>query len=187
MILAFGHKARQGKDTAGEAVVDHFMVQRFNGTVSGLKNADIVYPKAEIFKFADELYRICKEEYGMKEKDAPLLQKIGDGRRQEVGLDYWIKKLAIKMASFNGIAVITDMRYTNEAEWVKSSGGLTINVSRLNQDGTPYFAKDRDPNFISEVQLDNWNYDYYIKAKTGDAALVAEQAITIAEYIKSLV
>jgi hypothetical protein len=197
MILAFGAKARQGKDTAGESVVQFYNERRkllfncygakkpsdFGNTV---RNIDEKYPEARIFKFADELYRVCREEYGMTEKDAPLLQKIGDERRVTHGYDYWIKQLAPKIAAFKGVAVITDVRYFNEAQWIESIGGHCINVRRLNENGTPYVAPDRNPNFISEVQLDNYNYEYHIIAKTGQAALVGDLAITIAEHIRAL-
>lgn len=183
MLLAFGHKARHGKDSAGEAVVEFYNNQR-QGAIKHGYYLPTRHLEARIFKFADELYRVCREEYGMTVKDPSLLQKIGDGRRNEFGETYWIDKLAEKINAFNGIAVITDVRYTNEADWIKKQGGHTINVSRLNQDGTPFVTTDRDPHFISEVQLDNYNYDHYIKTKS--AAETGEIAITIAEFIRSL-
>jgi hypothetical protein len=187
MILALGHKARHGKDTAGEAIVEFYnsrreVVERHN--MLSTSRTEELYPKAKIFKFADELYRVCREQYGMTEKNPTLLQKIGDGRRREFGLDYWIKQLEPKIKAFKGVAVITDVRYINEADWVKSLGGHTINVRRLNQDGTPFIANDRDPNFISETQLDGYNYDHYIITKS--ATETAEIAITISEYLKAL-
>lgn len=201
MILAFGHKARQGKDTAAEAVVEYFNKRRQlvmdvsaskqrmfgpNADKNSLARFERDFPAAKLFKFADELYRICREEYGMTDKDAPLLQKIGDGRREKYGLDYWIKQLEPKIKAFKGIAVISDARYKNEADWIVNNGGQMVNVRRLNSNGTPFIADDRDPNFISEVQLDSYCYDFYIVCKTGQAGLVADQAITIAEYIRAL-
>jgi hypothetical protein len=113
-----------------------------------------------------------------------LLQKVGDGRRNEFGLTYWIDKLAVNLNKFNGIAIITDVRYTNEADWVKAQGGYVIKVERLNQDGSVFIMDDRDPNFVSEVQLDGYNFDAYIRTKF--AALTAEQAITTAEFFRGL-
>ncbi len=181
ILFGLGNKARQGKDTAGEAIVNHFNGLRYLQIKHGLK---AVAPEARIFKFADALYRVCREEYGMIGKDAPLLQKVGDGRRNEFGLNYWIDQLEATMKDFDGIAVVTDMRYTNEANWIKSKGGCTVQVTRLNEDGSSFIASDRDPNFISEVQLDNYNFDAYIKSKS--ATLTSEYAITLAEYIRGL-
>lgn len=189
MILAFGHKARQGKDTAGEAVVEYYN-QRRDKIMAFTENwgpkLERLYPEAKLFKFADALYKVCREEYGMTEKDAPLLQRVGEGRRVLYGLNYWIDQLGPQIAAFKGIAVITDVRYTNEADWVNKQGGHCINVRRLNENSIPYYTNDRDPNFISEIQLDMYNYEFYITAKTGQAALVADQAVTIAEYVRAL-
>ena len=197
MLIGLGHRARQGKDIAGQAIVDFYnnrraefgfnrpeLLEKFN--VSNQGKFDKQYPEARIFKFAEALYEVCRNEFGMQEKDGSLLQKVGDGRREQFGHDYWIKQLAPKIKTYKGIAVITDVRYLNEANWVKALDGHVVNVSRLNLDGTPFVTTDRDPNFISEVQLDGFNYDYYIKAKTGQSAWVAEQAITLAEYLRGL-
>lgn len=182
MILAFGNKARQGKDTAGEAVVKYYNDRQSTAN----RHFIHPFPPAKLFKFADALYKVCREEYGMVGKDARLLQQIGDGRREEFGHDYWINKLAEQINAFKGVAVITDIRYTNEADWVKAQGGFVINVTRLNRDGSQFITNDRDPNFISEVQLDNYNFDFYVKSREGDAALTQEMAITIAEYARAL-
>jgi hypothetical protein len=180
-LLGLGYKARNGKDTAGEAIVDYFAARREQQLKHGLKPT---IPEARIFKFAAALYKVCREEYGMTGKDAPLLQKVGEGRRNEFGLNYWIDQLEASMKGFDGISVITDVRYLNEVDWIKSKGGTTIKVERLNQDGTPFIATDRDPNFVSETQLDGYNFDAYIRSKS--AALTAEMAITIAEYYRGL-
>ena len=181
ILIGLGNKARQGKDTAGEAIVSYYNAKRYQQAHHGLK---VTAPEARIFKFADALYKVCREEYGMIGKNAPLLQQVGEGRRNTFGLNYWIDQLETSMIDFKGVAVITDVRYTNEADWIKSKGGWTIQVSRINEDGSQFITSDRDPNFISEVQLDNYNFDAYIKSKS--SALTAELAITHAEYFRGL-
>lgn len=183
VIIGFGNKARHGKGTAASAITEFYErqnKQRFQhlGKVLG--------PRAVHFGFADELYRIAREEYGMKEKDAPLLQKIGNGRRQEFGADYWIKMLAAKIKPEHDIVLISDCRYWNEAEWIKSQGGWTQNITRLNTDGTPFVDPSRDPNHVSETELDSWNWDGKWIIREGNQALTAELAITLAEYLRGL-
>jgi len=56
----------------------------------------------------------------------------------------------------------------------------------LNPDGTIYIADDRPANHPSEIELDGYAWDFYIKAYSGEAALVADQAITIVEYLRGL-
>jgi hypothetical protein len=189
LLLALGNKARHGKDTAGEAIVEHFIRQQAmlkrHYDIHNLKPG----PVAQLFKFADALYRECRELHGMTEKDAPLLQRVGTERRAE-NSNYWINKVFEQIDSVKpDVAVITDLRYINEAVAVKSfiDSGFTINVSRLDSLGFPYVATDRDPRHPSETDLDSYPFDFYIKARTGDSALVAQQAITIAEYAKGLI
>ena len=184
LLLAFGHKARHGKDTAGEAVVEHFINQR-----SILKRHYGVpsnRPAAQLFKFADALYKECRELHGMTEKDAPLLQRVGSQRRVE-DESYWISKVFAQIDAVNPeVAVISDLRYINESAAVANRKGFLIDVRRLNPEGTPFIAEDRPANHQSEIDLDDAPFDFYILAKTGDSALVAQQAITIAEYAKGL-
>ncbi len=184
LLLAFGNKARHGKDTAGEAVVAHFVQQQ-----AMLRRHYGKAPKglaAQLFKFAEALYAECREQHGMVGKDAPLLQRVGSERRAE-NSNYWVDKVFSQIDKDNpAVAVITDLRYQNEAEAVKARGGFTIQVSRLNRDGSPYIADDRPAGHPSEIDLDSYSFDFYIKAYTREVALIQEQAITIAEYARGI-
>src|SRR5271163_4637142 len=95
MIIAFGSRARQGKDLAGEAIVNYYVNQRSLQAKHGRK---ITAPVARVFKFADALYRECREQYGMTEKDAPLLQRVGAERRAE-DPNYWIDRVFAQIDS----------------------------------------------------------------------------------------
>jgi hypothetical protein len=179
MIIGIGSKARQGKDSAAEAIVQHFSLQRNKKLLDG---EWLEATHAKVFKWADALYKVCREEYGMIGKDAPLLQKVGNDRRLEFGMDYWINQIAVEILNFRGIAVVADTRYINEADWIKEHHGYNIQVTRVNEDGTNYIADDRDPNFISEVQLDGYNFDAYIKSKSPE--LTGILAVKTVEYLR---
>ena len=139
-----------------------------------------------LYKFADALYKECRDNHGMTEKDAPLLQRVGSERRSE-NPRYWIERAFAQVdAEKPDVAVFTDIRYQNEAAEVKERDGFVINVSRLNRDGSPYVDPSRSAAHPSEVDLDGYLFDFYIKAYTGEVALVQEQAITIAEYTRGL-
>jgi hypothetical protein len=182
LLLAFGHKARQGKDTAGKGLFDYYDKKRQLALRHGLR----VVSAVGIYRFAEALYEEARQFHGMTEKDAPLLQRVGSQRRAEDS-EYWVKKVFEKIAyDLPQIAIITDLRYQNEAAAVKAHNGYTIKVERLNEDGTPYFATDRPANHSSEIDLDSYNFDYYIKAKTGQMVWVEQQAITLAEMLRGL-
>lgn len=181
LIVAFGNKAHAGKDCAGCGLVGYYDHQRriVEKWYPGRQNRS---PIAKVYKFADELYRECEEQYGMVGKDPVLLQRVGlERRRQDSG--YWVNKTAA-LIEFDkpDIAVITDVRFLNEALFVKMKGGILINVQRVNADGTAYVADDRPADHQSEIELDKYHWDFYIKAHSGEAALLADMAVTICEF-----
>jgi hypothetical protein len=183
LIIGFGNKAQNGKDTAVSAVVHHYATRkRMLLRDYGLRSSG---PIAQRIGFADELYSVCRTEYGMTTKDAPLLQQIGASRRQD-DPDYWIKRAFAKVDTGTDIVLVSDVRYKNEADYIRSQGGALVNVQRLNEDGRPFIDPSRPADHPSEIDLDDYNWDFYLKVKTGGVALLSEQAITLVEYIRGL-
>jgi hypothetical protein len=179
LIIGLGHKAQNGKDTAGEAIKTYYDNQtdllRKHGMKGGLK--------VSIVKFAAALYKECMEQYGMEEKDPVLLQDVGMMRRGQ-DPNYWIDKAFKSIPVGTDIAVFTDVRFLNETEFIKSQGGHLINVVRMNEDGKRYIATDRPYDHPSETDLNFYNWDYQIISKS--PALTGELAVTIAEFIRGL-
>jgi hypothetical protein len=141
-VLGVSGKARHGKDTFARALLE--------------QRPDLV----QRFAFADALKTFCRVRHGMTRKDAPLLQRIGVLERA-TDLEVWIRAVywAIEEARPT-IAVITDLRFENEAALVKALGGMLVRVRRWNADGSPYVDPSRDPNHPSETNLDGyqgWN------------------------------
>jgi hypothetical protein len=119
-------------------------------------------------------------------KHAKLLQWWGTEYRRAQDQDYWVKQWKDGINPKASIVMATDMRFINEAQAVKSVGGYTVRVSRLNSDGTPYVDDSRDPKHTSETQLDGYNVDYQITVKTGDLPLLEEYAVTLVHYLRAL-
>lgn len=118
-------------------------------------------------------------------KHPKLLQWWGSEYRRAQDVDYWVKKLVASIqASKVDIALVTDMRFPNEASAIRGLGGATVEVQRLNGDGTQFIDPSRPADHISETALNGYNFDFYIKSKS--AALTAEYAITLMEYIRGL-
>lgn len=181
LLIGLGSKARHGKDSAAKAIQDFYDCKRTTASAHGY---GIKIPEVKIFKFAEGVYAEAREQ-GMTDKDAPLLQKIGMQRRIE-DKDYWIKKVTRQLDKFDGIALITDVRFFNEALMIKERGGFLLNVLRLNGDGKPFVAADRPADHPSETDLDNYVWDYFVRTFTGQEALAGELAITIAEHLMGI-
>lgn len=228
LILGFGNKARQGKDTAAESIRDFYDNQTKLLKLHNLSGGLSVH----IVKFADALYHetndyleICQSlniapaelfSRGVREvvggelvvtpipdwvtpdpnpaktKQAPygkhpkLLQWWGTEFRRAQNQNYWVDKTFASIPKNADVVLISDVRFPNEADAVKQWGGYTVNVQRLRGDGQPYYSSDRPTDHPSETALDNYDWDFYIKTKEGHAALTAEVAITLAEYLRGL-
>lgn len=147
LVIGLGHKARHGKDSAAQ-----FLIEKFPQYVRR-------------FAFADALRTYCRVLHGMTIKDAPLLQRVGVEMREK-NPNIWIDTLYWQLIEqAPPIAVITDVRFENEARFVKSMGGTLIRVTRWDMTtDQPYQATDRDPNHISETELELFPWDHSILA-----------------------
>lgn len=152
MIIAFGYKARSGKDTAAS-----FLEQagwRRASFATALKAA-----AGCIFEFTSEqMYGDLKEVldafWGITPRTG--LQDLGDGVRRLFGPDVWIRALHRHMQKFGHVErwVISDVRYKNEAEWVKSVGGIVVRLDREGSGAGPH---------ASETELDTYQgWDHVI-------------------------
>ena len=145
-VIGIGHKARHGKDSSAELII------------RATKGA------ARRYSFGTGLYAVARALFNMTAKDAPLLQALGTevGRRHDD--DRWIRTTYWQISDERPrVAVLADVRFPNEADFVKQLGGTLIKVSRVNTDGSPYVVTDRDPNHPSEIALDNYlGWDYTI-------------------------
>ena len=135
--IAFGSKARVGKDTAC-----NYMKDRFG---------------AEVLRFAESVYeigRFIQVALGKTPvKDPALLQWIGMGVRNHYGEDVWVDKLESTYTNFSELGVtsfaVPDMRFPNEFARLRDLGFTCIKIDREKR------PIDRDPNHPSEIGLDS--------------------------------
>lgn len=150
-IVALGHKARNGKDTVAQLMLEQDP------------------RRVKIYSFGNALKSFCRVMGWMTTKDGPLLQTIGTEVFRRVDPDKWVRMLSWQIEEeAPAIAVISDLRFINEAEWVKSMGGVTVKIQRIRSDGEPYIAMDRPADHPSEIALDDYPFDLTYRALDGD-------------------
>lgn len=151
MIIGISGVARSGKDTLANNFVNIF------------KSLGI---KAKRYAFADELKRevrpFLKKKTGIdpftkddeeKKIIRPFLVAYGTNIRRALNKDCWIQTLKSYIKQ-DEIAIISDVRYENEAEWVKENGFL-IHIARL----------DKDNNLIAPPNAEEAENDPILQAK----------------------
>ena len=181
LLIGFGHRARQGKNTAAQAVLEACPLET----------------QVHIYAFADalrtEVRRYCaslggqfnlleqfKEAGLMPEwvrfeepKPRSLLQWWGTDYRRAKDPDYWVKKLRKTLEEHKPeVALISDVRFPNEVDFIHSLGGYVVKCVRT---GTPDVAVHEHP---SEAVLDGYKgWDFTITAGTVEEC--QRQAVSI--------
>lgn len=170
LLIGFGHRARQGKNTAAQAVLESLPLE-----------TDV-----HLYAFSDALKKevrtACAKMGGQFEliqewkaagllpewvhfeepKPRSLLQWWGTDYRRAKDPLYWVKRLRQKLEDHApDVALITDVRFPNEADFIHSIGGVVVKVTKI---GAPDVNVHEHP---SEAELDAYRgWDAHIKAST---------------------
>lgn len=183
LIVGVAGRAQHGKDTVGGVLRQEFgfYVMKFAGALRELLAA--VNPVLS-----------CGEVRGMSlewvlehgdwdtAKAHPevrrMLQDLGTCARSIIGEDVWIRALERRLADAEtaGIerVVITDVRFTNEAEWVHAQGGEVWLVVRTNPGGS--VAEVISSAHPSEREALTLPYDRLLVAQSGEVDHLREEA-----------
>ena len=154
MIIGLTGYAQSGKDTVASFLVEHYGFTR-------VAFAD------KLREFSYEINPIVKP--GLKLQDAVdemgwekakvripevrrILQDVGLSARNMFGTTVWVDQVAKVMPS--GPVVITDVRFLNEAQFIKNAAG---EIWRVERPGVLAVNSH-----ISESQLDGFNFDNVI-------------------------
>lgn len=167
IIVGLGHKARHGKDT-----------------VAGLLQPALEAVGLTVgrYSYARALYDHCRSQHGMTTKDAPLLQRVGVEARQ-VDPNTWTRTVAWRIADeAPRVALVTDVRFTNEADLIRDRyHGLVVRVRRT-VDGAPFVDPSRPADHSSETQLDGYDFDLTIE-NAGSIEALKVDALQLAALV----
>jgi len=187
LLIGLGYKARQGKN-----FVANYMQQYW------IKDPGCT---VKLYAFADELKLYCKEhhnelvpkwqlanqtkQYPTRKEDpiygcTPILQWYGTDVARKADPDTWVKALNARISRENPeIAIVTDVRFPNEAAYIKQNGGFMVEVRRY-KDGIQFIDAGRDPKHVSETALDGYEgWDYAIECQDGNLTDLKSKSIGV--------
>jgi len=158
-IINFSGYARSGKDTSANMLKQ--------------KLEDRGYKVLHI-NYADYLKYIAKSYFGWDGTKSPemrtLLQHLGTEKARSKDPDFWVDTV-IRFVNVFGddydFVVIGDCRFSNEVlKWIYNDYDVySVHVTRLNFDNGLTKEQKAHP---SETSMDNFDFNYYIKAETLD-------------------
>tara|TARA_Y100000593_G_scaffold92486_1_gene184257 strand:- start:16890 stop:17483 length:594 start_codon:yes stop_codon:yes gene_type:complete len=167
-IIGIGGNARSGKDTLA------------NNLVSILAELNI---KAEKVSFANALRQSVDDfllrELGIsaftedkKEKDIirPFLVFWGTDIMRGRDEDVWVKKLQSSLKE-DQVNIISDLRFTNELDWIQNNNGVSVMLSRPNANPANKYEEEENKKLRQSVNLKfsladlkKENRDYILKS-----------------------
>ena len=181
MILGISGKAGAGKDTVSKMIVytlwyynysqrlKPFGIEHYNNTyerfgdvidfthwyktsfANKLKQCLSNILNVSISRFEDNEFKKSEVEWlGITVRE--LLQKFGTAIRNEVCDDFWVKACLKDYEKWDNW-IISDVRFKSEAKGIKDLEGIIV---RVNREGAGA------GNHISEVDLDDYSFDYVI-------------------------
>lgn len=131
-LIGLTGKARAGKDSVAFAL----------SAVAGYKRVALADPLKEMALAIDPLVGrryhltdVVEVEGWEGAKEVPevrrFLQRLGtEGVRGTFGAGAWIALLAARIEGTDNPVVVTDVRFPNEAKWVRDAGGVVWRIER---------------------------------------------------------
>ncbi len=140
-IIGLCGKMGSGKDTIAKIILKNKLVD-------------------DKISFAERLKYHCRHIFG--ETNREYLQKLGQACR-EIQKDVWIDRAIDSInwtesifkshdANWEGVYVITDVRYPNEAEWILSQQGILIAVNTNSSIRRERIEKRND----TKISIEDW-------------------------------
>lgn len=147
-LIGISGYARSGKDSLAKALVDRHGYERI-AFADVLKDLAVAIDPVLATRVASVGWEVAKRRAWVRSR----LQVIGVAARDVLGEDVWVDAAWRRLVS-DGLYVVSDCRFPNEARRVTASGGPVVRVRR------PGYGAAND--HISEVALDDWPFDVVV-------------------------
>jgi hypothetical protein len=151
MIIGLSGYARSGKDTVAKILVEEYAFERI---AFADKIRELLFEINPVLAEGQTLNELVTD-YGWEiaktqPKVRSLLQSVGVACRTVLGDDIWIHALWNELQLYDKHYVISDVRFKNEADFVREAGGQLWRINRASINPVN--------NHISESDLDDYTF-----------------------------
>ena len=144
-IIAITGSARAGKNTLGE-----FILSEYSGYLYGFADPIRAMLAQINVDMNTQYYKDHKEENvpWLGKSPRQLMQTLGtEWGRNMINPDIWVNPAKEYFKKYGPGMIITDLRFENEAKWVREAGGLIIHIMKplqLDKHGYPVVKKEHE-------------------------------------------
>lgn len=83
-----------------------------------------------------------------------IMQKVGTDFFRGLQPDIWLKQADKALLEYDSL-IVTDLRFDNEAQWIKNNFGLIINVLRDLDNNDPHISEQGIDNKYVDIHIEN--------------------------------
>ena len=152
MIIALTGLKQSGKSTVAKHLQEKYGFIRINFKDALLQELKTYFPD---FLSAEASYHACTVDELLEKKPGHIrqfLQNFGTELRRSENENYWIQKWVDKLRDYVYVAiksvVVDDCRFLNEADTVRSNGGIIIRVIKIGQESSDTHNSETEMNKI---------------------------------------
>lgn len=153
MIIGLSGYARSGKDTVAEILINEYAFERIAFADPIRKILYDMSPTIDGERLADMVDNYGWDITKSKEEVREFLQVLGYSARMNIHPDVWVMAAFSQMRADKNY-VIADVRFLNEADYIKKHGGEVWRVERPGVNAVNQH--------ISEWEMDNYKCDHGI-------------------------
>lgn len=151
MIIGLTGYAQSGKDSVAKVLMENYGFQR---VAFADKIRELMYEMNP--DYHDTLLQQAVDRFGWDEvkKDPTvrrMMQNLGVGARKLFGDNFWVHQAMTSIANANPNIVVTDVRFINEADTLKTNGAQLWRVKRTGVNAVN--------GHISETDMDGYQVD----------------------------
>lgn len=179
-IIGLTGAAGCGKDTAANLIASYMAIHRFALATPIKRAINAMFDLASV-AWDDRQWKEADQEIFGGRSPRFLAQTLGtEWGREMVSQDIWIRILEqrIELSRFrdNWPIVVTDIRFPNEARWIRDQGGVVVLIVR---GGVPLISgkhQSEQHQLEPEVRLDNGGSLDHLKAEVREKLLTTEES-----------
>lgn len=153
LIIGLVGKKGSGKDTVADFLVcnKNFTKKAFADPLKKVVGSMFLLEANQLHD--QSLKEVIDARWGMSPRT--MMQLVGTNIvRSHFGEDFWLKHMDMSFKD-SDLLVISDVRFHNEAEWVKKKGGILIRISSGEKENV-------QDNHRSEIELENIQTDFVL-------------------------